>query len=65
MLTSWIKKTKNMKDLLIFFLDWALIFVRAPPLCEGRRPIVISLSVRASGSNRVRPRDIIFFHIGL
>jgi hypothetical protein len=41
-----------------------VIFIRAPPLCGGR-PIVITLSVRASGPNRVHPRDFLFFHIGL
>ena len=43
-----------------------MIFIRAPPLCGGR-PIVITLSirasVRASGPNCVRPRDFLFFHI--
>ena len=37
--------------------------IRAPPLCGGR-PIVISLSVRASVTNRVRAVTFLLFKTG-
>ena len=44
------------------FIYHIILFIRVLPLCGGR-PIVITLSVRASGPNRVRPRFFTYLQV--